>query len=149
MLRTSLLPAGLVLAALSTTPAMAQVTVDHAWFRATPPNATTGVLYFSLASRVADRLVGVSTPAAHMAELHQTEMSGNVMEMRPIEGGLALPAGKTVTLAPGGTHVMLMELTGPLKAGTSLPVHLTFQSAPPVDLMAIVQPLGAAGAPKG
>ena len=147
MIRPSLLSAGLVLAGLSATPAWAQVTVDHAWSRATPPHATTGVLYFTLASPVADRLVAVSTPAARTAELHQTEAAGDVMTMRPVDDGLALPAGKAVTLRPGGTHVMLMGLTAPLTAGARVPVHLTFQSAPAVDLVATVQPLGTA-APK-
>ncbi len=145
MLRTALLPAGLVLAGLSPSPAFAQVTADHAWSRATPPHASTGVLYLTLTSPVADRLVGVSTPAARMAEIHRSDMAGGVMQMRPVAGGLPLPAGQPVSLAPGGYHVMLMGLASPLRAGADLPVHLTFQTAPPLDVVAHVEPLGPTG----
>ena len=155
MIRFSLLPASLVLAGLGIQAARAQVSVDHAWSRATPPHVTTGVLYLTLTSPIADRLVGITTPMAQTAELHQTEMTGTMSQMRGMDGGLVLPAGKPVSLSPGGYHVMLMGLKAPLKAGESLPVHLTFQTAPPVDVVAQVRALGAvagpamAGMPKG
>jgi len=52
-------------------------------------------------------------------------MDGSVMRMRAV-GTLALPAGKSITLSPGGYHVMLMDLVQPLREGESIPVTLTF-----------------------
>ncbi len=140
--------AAFALAALTSTPVLAQqppVTAQNAWARATPPGASTAAVYMTLTSHSADKLMAVSTPAASKAAVHEMSMEGNVMRMRPVEGGLDLPAGKQVKLAPGGYHVMLEGLEGPLKAGQELPVHLTFQNAPPLDVEAHVRPIGASG----
>jgi copper(I)-binding protein len=121
------------------------VTVAGAWARATPPHAATGAIYLTLTSAAIDRLVAVATPVAAQAEVHRTIQQGGVMEMRPVPDGLALPAGKPVVLAPGGYHIMLTGLKAPLQAGQTIPLHLTFAKAPPVDVMAEVRPLGASG----
>jgi copper(I)-binding protein len=126
-------------------PMVGAVTVRQAWARATPPGATTGIIYLTLTSPAADRLTGVATPVAASARLHVSVMSGGVMQMRPLPEGLALPAGRTVTLAPMGTHIMLDGLKAPLTQGESFPLHLTFAHAAPVDVTATVQPIGASG----
>ena len=59
------------------------------------------------------QLVGVSTPVAGAAEVHEMKMEGDVMRMRAV-AKLDLPAGQTVELKPGGYHVMLMDLKQPL-----------------------------------
>ncbi len=123
----------------------AAVTVQKAWARATPPGATTGVIYLSLTSPAADRLTGVTTPVAASATLHESVMTGGVMQMRPLTGGLMLPAGQTVTLQPEGDHIMLDGLKGPLTKGETFPVHLTFVHAAAQDVTATVLPIGASG----
>lgn len=151
MLRRSLL-AALGAAALAV-PAIAQqstasssaVDVRDAWARATPASASTGAAYFTLTSPSGDVLLGASSPAAALASVHEMRMDGAIMRMRAVEGGLPLPAGQAVTLQPGGYHVMLERLTGPLKQGQTIPVRLTFRNAPPVDLQVPVQAIGAAG----
>jgi hypothetical protein len=65
-------------------------------------------------------------------------MEGDVMRMREI-GSLELPAGKTVTLAPGGYHLMLMDLKSPLKAGDTIPIKLRFERAGEVEVLLQVQ----------
>lgn len=125
------------------------VAVNGAWARATPPHAANGAAYLTLTSPAADALVGVSSPVAGKAELHRMTMDGNVMHMRPVEGGLDLPAGKPVTLAPGGLHIMLMGLKAPLQQGQAVPLHLTFRNAPPADVAASIEPMGARMAPGG
>ena len=138
--------AALLLAA----PAFAQpppVAVTGAWSRATPPGAQVGAVYLSLNSPAADRLVSVSSPVAAQAQVHEMQMDGNVMRMRELPDGLPLPAGQAVTLAPGGLHIMLMGLKAPLQQGQTVPLHLVFQSAPPVDVVATVGSLGASAAP--
>lgn len=97
----------------------------------------------TLLSASGDRLVGVSTPLAQQAELHRTTNEGGVMRMRPVTGGLALPAGKPVSLSPGGYHIMLVGLRSQLRPGENVALHLTFAHSGPVDANAAVRPLGA------
>jgi copper(I)-binding protein len=70
-------------------------------------------------------------------------MEGDVMRMRELEKGLEIPAGGTVTLAPGGFHLMLIGLTAPLKAGTRVPVTLVFEKAGSIDIELDVQAMGS------
>ena len=79
-----------------------------------------------LVSRANNTLVSVSSPVAARAELHNTTMEEGVMKMRPV-GRIELPAGKPVKLAPGGLHVMLIDLKQPLKPGDKVPLTLTVQ----------------------
>ncbi len=95
------------------------------------PNATTGAIYFSVMSHgtLEDRLLAITTPAAELAELHETTMEGDVMKMRAVEGGLIIAPGSTYDLKPGGTHVMLTGLKAPLKKGDVVTLELTFENA--------------------
>lgn len=126
------------------TPAMAQVTADGAWSRATAPQQAVGAAYVTLSSPVADRLTGASSPAATTVQLHEMTMNGAVMRMREAPG-IPLAPGKPVRLAPGGLHLMLVGLRAPLKPGDEVPIHLTFEHAPALDIVAIVQPATATG----
>lgn len=72
-------------------------------------------------------VVSAESPASSMLELHETvENEAGEMIMREIEGGFVIPAGGSITLEPGADHLMLMDLTGPLKAGDTVSVTLTF-----------------------
>lgn len=96
---------------------------------ATSASAIAGGAYISLMNRGdADRLVGATGDVAKRVEVHQTETEDGVMKMRPVEGGLELPAEAELTMAPGGYHVMLMGLQEPLSEGESFPVTLEFES---------------------
>ena len=85
-----------------------------------------------LTSRETLRLVGVLSPLAGVAEVHEMKMDGQVMTMRPVKA-LELPAGKTVELKPGGLHLMLMDLKQALPAGSSVPVTLVLQDSRGVE----------------
>ena len=78
------------------------------------------------------QLVGVSTPVAGVAEVHEMKIDGNVMKMRAV-GKLDLPAGRTVELKPGGYHLMLQDLKQPLPQGSTVPLTLVFRNAKGVD----------------
>jgi hypothetical protein len=135
--------AGLVLA----TGALAQTNqleVTNAWARATPAKAENGVAYLTIRSPTADRLVSASSPVAKKAELHTMSMEGMVMKMSPM-AGLDIPAGQSVTLKPGGEHIMLMGLNGPLRKGQSFPLTLTFEKAGAREVNVAVEKPGAAG----
>jgi hypothetical protein len=113
--------AGLALAAAQ---AWAEVTVTEAWVRGTVPAQKATGAFMKLKSSDDAKLVSAASPAAKIVEVHEMAMKGNVMEMRAIDA-LALPAGKTVELKPGGYHVMLIDLVKPLAAGEKIPVTLT------------------------
>ncbi|GAC1339439.1 MAG: hypothetical protein NVSMB18_07660 [Acetobacteraceae bacterium] len=122
------------------------VKVDGAWARATPPRAEVGAVYMTITASAADRLISVTTPAASRAEVHEMSMNNGVMQMRE-SAGVMLPAGQPVVLGPGGYHLMLVGLKAPLREGQTVPLHLTFALAPPIDLLAKVGGLGG-GPPK-
>lgn len=119
------------------------ITVTDAWSRATPGTATPGVAYLTITDRgAADTLTAVSTPVAASAMLHQSKTENGISSMTPVEA-LPIAAGGTVTLAPGGYHIMLEGLKQPLKAGDSFPLTLTFAHAGAVTATVTVKPLGA------
>jgi periplasmic copper chaperone A len=99
---------------------------------------------------VADtRVVQVSSPIAGVVEIHEMAMDKDVMKMRAVPA-LPLPAGKTVELKPGGYHVMMMDLKGPVKAGDVVPVSLVLESKDglrsTLEVKAVARPLGNAAA---
>jgi len=110
--------------------AHAQVEVKDAWVRGMVPGQDTTGAFLSITSKQDARLIGVSTPAARMAEaeLHRSSMEGGVMRMRPVET-LLLPADTPVALQPGGYHVMLMHVKQALKEGDHVPLTLVVESA--------------------
>lgn len=104
------------------------VKIDSPWARATVPGQKGTGAFMTLTAAQGLRLVGVSSPVAGVAEIHEMKMEGDVMRMRAIPD-LELPAGKTVALRPGGYHLMLMDLKQPLARDTQIPVTLRFVDA--------------------
>ena len=121
-----------------------QIEVGNAWARATPGKAEDGAAYVTIRSPTADRLLSAASPVAKKVELHSMEMAGMVMKMRPMSS-LDIPAGQPVTLKPGGEHIMLMGLNGPLREGQSFPLTLTFEKAGAREVTVAVEKSGAAG----
>jgi copper(I)-binding protein len=132
----------LLVAALVAAPAFAQVKVENAWTRATPPGAKIGAGYMKISSGAADRLVGASSPAAAKVELHVTQKQGDMMMMREVRG-YDIPAGGSFELAPAGAHLMLVDLKAPLKEGGKVPLTLRFEKAGVVKVELQVRALGA------
>lgn len=102
------------------------VAVSQAWARATAVGQDVGAVYMNLESPVDAKLLLVETPLADAAEIHQSSMKDGVMEMRPADC-VELPAKTSVSLKPGGYHIMLIGLKQPLKVGDKLPMTLTFK----------------------
>jgi copper(I)-binding protein len=119
--------------------------ISQAWTRATPGGAKTGGGYLTIENKgsAPDKLIGASADAAGKIEVHEMAMNDGVMKMRPIEGGLAIDPGKTVKLAPGGFHLMMMDLKNPLKQGDKLALTLQFEKAGKVVVTLDVQGIGA------
>ena len=130
------------------------VDVKDAWVRTSVQGQKATGAFMKITAKEGGTLVGVATPVAGVAEVHEMKMDGDVMRMRALPNGLALPAGKTVALTPGGYHVMLMDLKAPLPKDSTIPLTLTFKNAKgeqsQVELkvpVATTAPGAAAGAP--
>src|SRR3954470_9779216 len=119
--------------------------IGQAWSRATPGGAKIGGGYLTIENKgaAADRLIGGSGDIAGKVEVHEMAMNNGVMTMRELDKGLAIEPGKTVKLAPGGLHLMLMDLKGSLKQGDKVPVTLEFEKAGKVTVSFDVQGVGA------
>lgn len=128
--------------------------ITQAWSRATPAGAKVAGGYLTIENKGAapDRLLSGTGDIAGKVEIHEMAMNNGVMTMRPLDKGLVVEPGKTVKLAPGGYHVMLMDLKEPLKQGDKVPLTLEFEKAGKVVLSLDVQGVGAqapAGHPGG
>jgi hypothetical protein len=123
--------------------------ISQAWTRATPGGATIGGGFLTIENKgsAPDKLVGASSDGAGKVEVHEMAMNNGVMTMRPLEGGLAIDPGKSVRLAPGGLHLMMMGLKSPLKQGDKLAVTLQFEKAGKVAVKLDVEGVGAKGPP--
>lgn len=121
--------ATIALMLLFAAPAHAQeVSVKDAWIRGTVQGQSATGAFMELTGKSNARLVGAASPAAKTVEVHNMKVENSIMKMFPVEG-IDLPAGKPVKLAPGGYHVMLMDLQKPLNAGDKVPMKLTFELA--------------------
>lgn len=123
----SLLLAALVVCPIVHGQSPAQIEVSSAWARATVEGQHGTGAFMRLLSRDGARVVGASSEAAEVVEIHEMVMQGNVMRMRPIVG-LDLPPGQPVDLKPGGHHMMLMDLKRPLKNGEKIKVDLRVET---------------------
>ncbi len=130
----------LALLALSTlvSPALAgesPIVASDAWARPTLKGTRTGAVYLMLSNHgsASDRLIGVSTPVAERAEVHEDVTANGVMSMKPVPE-LALPAGASTAIEPGRYHIMLMGMKKTLAAGDTFPITLTFASTPPLEV---------------
>jgi len=137
--------------ALFTAPLQAQevkagdLVITQAWSRATPGGAKIAGGYLTIENKgsAPDRLISGSGDFAGKVEIHEMAMNNGVMTMRPLDKGLAIDPGKIVKLAPGGYHLMLMDLKTPLKQGDKVPLTLEFEKAGKVTLSLDVQGVGA------
>jgi periplasmic copper chaperone A len=127
------------------------VEVREAWARGTVGGQRGTGAFMQLTAPQGATLLGVESPVAEIVELHEMAMDGNVMRMRAIDR-LALPAGRTVELKPGGYHVMLINLKAPLKPGESFPLRLRIEGADKkpgvIDVKVDVRTLTGQPAPK-
>ena len=123
-----------LLAALSCSASYAQtVEVKDAWARSSVPGQKATGAFMKITAKDGAKLVGASSSAAGIVEVHEMKMEGDVMKMRAVAGGLDLPAGKTVELKPGGYHIMLMDLKAALSKDSSLALTLLIKDAKGVE----------------
>jgi len=120
--------------------------VQSAWASATVPGQPVGAAYMRITSKEPVALVRIQTPVSSRVQVHTMHTEKGVMKMREI-GELRIPASQPVELAPGGTHLMLLGLKKPLKAGESVPLTLTFRRADKTEahvfVKAPIKPMGS------
>lgn len=138
------------LALMGSAPALAEqdsgsIVITRAWSRATPKGAKVAAGYVTIENHGSrpDRLLAASSAAAAKVEIHQMTTQDGVMMMRPVDGGLLIPPDQTVTLAPGGDHIMFIGLTAPFEEGQRIPVSLNFERSGKIDVTFEVGPVGA------
>ena len=104
-----------------------KVSVADPYVRAVPPVAKTSAAFMQLRNDndTEGFLVSADTPVAAVVELHSHTMDGGVMRMRQVPQ-IPLPPNTSVSLEPGGLHIMLFDLTAPLSPGDEVPITLTF-----------------------
>ncbi len=128
--RRTMLAATLLAIAAGSASAQNAVKVEGAWARPTVAGQSGGGGFAKITGGSApDRLVAASAGISKTVELHKMEMDGNVMRMRPVDGGIEVPAGGVVELKPGGLHIMFIGLNKTLKNGDSFPLTLKFEKA--------------------
>ena len=126
-----------VAAAAFVAPAVAQefnagpIAIGHPWTRPTSGTTAPGVGYMVLDNRgpADDRLLSAVSPVAVTVTMHRTEVRDGIARMLPQEAGIAIPAHGSVSLEPGGYHLMLGGLKAPLALSQTVPLTLTFERA--------------------
>jgi periplasmic copper chaperone A len=127
--------------------------IAQPWARATPKGAGTGAGYMTVTNNgtTPDRLSCVASEVAAHCQIHSMTMDNGVMKMRPVEDGLEIKPGETVTLKPSSLHVMFVDLKHPLEPGNKVEATLKFEKAGTVKVEFPIAAIGAAapGAPAG
>lgn len=128
--------------ALSANYTLGTIEISDLWTRPTATVGGSGVGYMTIRNNgpSPDRLLGAYCPIALMTVLHDTKRVGNVMEMREI-AAVDLPPGKTVQLAPGGKHLMMMDIKDKFVPGGKISCTLRFENAGSVDVDFDVRPM--------
>jgi periplasmic copper chaperone A len=146
LLTLRILRAGAVVLAFAAASAQAQVKVENSWVRGAVPGQLATGAFLDITSARDATLIKAESPIAGTVEVHGMEMKNNVMTMREAPK-VDLPAGKQVRLAPGGFHIMLMDLKQPVKNGETVPLKLTIEYPDKkreiVEVKAQVRGLGA------
>jgi len=126
----------------------ASVVVERGWSRATPAGSRVAAGYLTMTNtgKTGDRLLSVSSPIAKRVEIHESTIVDGVARMRPVDAVPVAP-GSTVTLKPGGLHLMLMQPRARFSSGDKVPVVLAFEKAGQVATSLVVQPAGTTIAP--
>jgi len=149
MMRRFLISAAMLAAMASAVTAhdykLGSLEIGHPWSRATPKGATVagGYLKITNTGSTPDKLIGGTAEFAGKFEIHEMRMANNVMQMRPVAGGIEIKPNQTVELKPGSYHLMFMGLKEPLEQGKRVKGTLVFEKAGTVDVEYTVEAMGA------
>lgn len=115
--------------------------LNDLWIRASVPGQTNGAGYLQIINptTAADKLIAIESEASNRVELHTVITEDGVAKMREVNG-ITIPANGDVKLAPGSYHIMFLQLTGPFKQDSLIPVVLKFEKAGDVRVNFTVKP---------
>jgi copper(I)-binding protein len=138
-MRLGLLALALTLAAC-TGGGAGTIEVSDAWVRSSAMMDRAGAAYMVIANEGSqdDQLLRASSDAAAVVELHESREMNGMMEMSPVTA-IPVPAGGEAELAPGGLHIMLIDLTRELRPGDEVTLTLTFEKAGEITVRAVVR----------
>jgi len=116
------------------------IAISDAIVRATPPGQQQTAVYLTLINKstATHRLVNAFAPVAKQVQIHTSQEKNGVFSMQRVTA-IEIPANQTVSLAPGGLHIMLMGLTQPIAVGDKLPITLLFEDGSHQQVTAVVQ----------
>lgn len=119
------------------------IAVEHAWARASPKGAVSGVTYLTIVNNGSDsdRLIGASSPVAESIQFHEMKVEDGISKMRQLQS-IVVPQGTKVSLKPDGIH-MMMRLNQQLREGETFPLTLDFDKAGAVELTVKIGKVGA------
>jgi copper(I)-binding protein len=117
------------------------VTISHLWARPTTSIQKNGAAYMVIHNRgkVPERLVGVRTPEAERVQIHGSNVTAEEVAQMRAQATVEIPPGGQAALAPGGLHLMLVNLKSQLFAGTNFPMTLIFERAGEVSMDVMVE----------
>jgi periplasmic copper chaperone A len=111
--------------------------IGHPWSRPTPQGADIAGGYLTITNKgkVADRLIGGSSPAASQIEVHEMVDVDGATKTRALESGLEIKPGKTIELKPGALRIVLRGIKEPFQVGQKVKGTLVFEKAGTVDIV--------------
>ncbi len=123
--------------------ARAEIEVTDAWVREVPPASTVTAVYLKIQNKgdESDTLRGVSADIAGKAEIHTTSVDDKGVAKMEMQEAIEIPAGQTVELKPGATHIMLIDLKELFAGKDEVEIELMFEKAGEVDVEAHVMGL--------
>ena len=114
--------------------------VEDAWVKAVDDGMTAAFAVLTNDGHHDAEIVSATSPASPMLELHEVIVgTDGASTMQPVEGGLVVPAEGTLTLEPGGLHIMFMGATEPLVPGAEVEITLEFSDGSTQTITAVVK----------
>jgi copper(I)-binding protein len=123
--------------------AESKVVVEGAWVGEVPPSSPVAAAYMTIKNNgtADDKLLGVTSSISGSTMVHQTVVDDKGVASMDMIDALVIPAGKSVTLKPGGTHIMLMDLKEPVTGKEKIELDLKFENAGEMKIEAPVKKL--------
>ncbi len=123
--------------------AESKVVVEGAWVGEVPPSSPVAAAYMTIKNNgtADDRLLGVTSSISGSTMIHETVVDDKGVASMNMIGALVIPAGKSVVLKPGGTHIMLMDLKDPVTGKGKIELDLKFENAGEMKIEAPVKKL--------
>jgi len=128
----------------ASSPAASQVTVSDAWVKTTQSGMTAAFGTLTNLTHHKVSVTGASAPASGMVELHEVVTVNGVPQMRLKQSGFVIAAHGTHTLAPGGDHIMLMNITQPITAGDTVTITLLLSDGTSASFDAVAKDFSGA-----